>query len=137
MGEAITIFFSVHLNNVFCISGLATLLTTFMLRLLGETDLAIALDWVFLVLFPHYNFGKSINDMFVNYSNLDYCFSSNSTNLCAEKPSCCKGQSLRKCNITFRFVFPDWSLCFLIALNHGIAFVLSTDIFLLIITILN
>ncbi|XP_071081909.1 phospholipid-transporting ATPase ABCA3-like [Haliotis cracherodii] len=89
------------------ITGLATLLTTFMLRLLEETDLAIALDWVFLVLFPHYNFGKSINDMFVNYSNLDYCFGSNSTNLCVEKPSCCKDSCGDNC-LDFAEDYLDW-----------------------------
>ncbi|XP_067683952.1 phospholipid-transporting ATPase ABCA3-like [Haliotis asinina] len=89
------------------ITGLATLLTTFMLRLLNETDLAIALDWVFLVLFPHYNFGKSINDIFVNYSNLDYCFDANSTNLCTTRPSCCRDSCGDNC-LEFAENYLDW-----------------------------
>ncbi|XP_071081916.1 phospholipid-transporting ATPase ABCA3-like [Haliotis cracherodii] len=73
------------------ITGLATLLTVFMLTIVEKKAEADTADWVFLLIFPHYNFGKSYMDMYSNYLYLDSCTKQNYTFLCVTSPSnpCC------------------------------------------------
>ncbi|XP_067683951.1 phospholipid-transporting ATPase ABCA3-like isoform X2 [Haliotis asinina] len=73
------------------ITGLATLLTVFMLVVLRKKTEANITDWLFLLIFPHYNFGKSYMDMYSNYLYLDTCTKKNYTSLCVTSPSdpCC------------------------------------------------
>nr|KAG5699338.1 hypothetical protein BaRGS_004275 [Batillaria attramentaria] len=58
------------------ISGLFTMLTVFILRIpsLDLVDVAEILDWIFMVVFPHYCLGMGFSNFYVNDLDLDYCF---------------------------------------------------------------
>ncbi|XP_071081913.1 phospholipid-transporting ATPase ABCA3-like [Haliotis cracherodii] len=92
------------------ITGLATLLTSFMLTTLQKTSEAKVADWIFLLVFPHYNFGKSYMDMYSNYQSLDICSKQNYTSLCATTTGgnpCCKDSCGDYC-FPFTENFLDW-----------------------------
>ncbi|XP_071081906.1 phospholipid-transporting ATPase ABCA3-like isoform X2 [Haliotis cracherodii] len=91
------------------ITGLATLLTVYMLTTLRKTSEAKVADWIFLLVFPHYNFGKSYMDMYSNYQSLDSCIKQNYTSLCATttgRNQCCKDSCGDNCPFTENFL--DW-----------------------------
>ncbi|XP_046356650.2 phospholipid-transporting ATPase ABCA3-like isoform X3 [Haliotis rufescens] len=91
------------------ILGLATLLSVFMMTTLDKKPEANIADWVFLVIFPHYNFGKSYMDMYSNYLYLDGCIKQNYTSLCAtpRRNGCCKDSCGDSC-YPFTENFLDW-----------------------------
>ncbi|XP_046544461.1 phospholipid-transporting ATPase ABCA3-like [Haliotis rubra] len=91
------------------ITGLATLMTEFMLTMMGKKAEANITDWVFLLIFPHYNFGKSYMDMYSNYLYLDKCTQQNYTSLCASTKGnpCCKNSCKLYC-YTFTENFLAW-----------------------------
>ncbi|XP_067683948.1 phospholipid-transporting ATPase ABCA3-like [Haliotis asinina] len=92
------------------ITGLATLLTVFMLSTLGKKTEANITDWVFLLIFPHYSFGKSYMDMYSNYLYLEGCTKQNYTVLCATAyrgNGCCKDSCGDYC-YPFTENFLDW-----------------------------
>ncbi|XP_046356645.2 phospholipid-transporting ATPase ABCA3-like isoform X2 [Haliotis rufescens] len=91
------------------ITGLATLLSVFMMTTLDKKPEANIADWVFLVIFPHYNFGKSYMDMYSNYLYLDGCIKQNYTSLCAtpRRNGCCKDSCGDSC-YPFTENFLDW-----------------------------
>ncbi|XP_046544464.1 phospholipid-transporting ATPase ABCA3-like [Haliotis rubra] len=74
------------------LTGLATLLSVYMLTVLRKNSEAEVADWLFLLTFPHYNFGKSYMDMQTNYMFLDGCRKNNYPSVCATSlgDPCCK-----------------------------------------------
>ncbi|XP_046356672.2 phospholipid-transporting ATPase ABCA3-like [Haliotis rufescens] len=91
------------------ITGMISILTVFMLTATGEEREAEITDWVFLLVFPHYNFGKSFMNMHSNYLYLDKCRQLNYTSHCARSSSnpCCKDTCGRYC-FPFKENFLDW-----------------------------
>ncbi|XP_046358771.2 phospholipid-transporting ATPase ABCA3-like [Haliotis rufescens] len=91
------------------ITGLATLLSVYMLTVYRKTSEAKATDWMFLLIFPHYNFGKSFMDMYTNYMFLDGCTKQNYTYMCAisQRDPCCKDTCGDYC-FEFTENFLDW-----------------------------
>ncbi|XP_070193926.1 phospholipid-transporting ATPase ABCA3-like [Littorina saxatilis] len=57
------------------ITGLFTMLTVFIMRIpaLDVVDIAEALDWVFMAVFPHYSLGMGFSNFYVNRLDMDYC----------------------------------------------------------------
>lgn len=39
----------------------------------GTQDIALVLDWVFAIVFPHYNLGSSIMNIYTNYQYINTC----------------------------------------------------------------
>ena len=60
---------------MFFISGLVCLLATYTLQIpfLNTMSIGNALEWVFIVLFPNYNLGLSLMDMYTNSDYKDTC----------------------------------------------------------------
>lgn len=58
-----------------CGTGLFTMMTVSIMRIpsLDVTDVADALDWVFLILFPHYSLGTAFSNLYINKLTTDYC----------------------------------------------------------------
>ncbi|KAK7486553.1 hypothetical protein BaRGS_00022219, partial [Batillaria attramentaria] len=84
------------------ISGLFTMLTVFILRIpsLDLVDVAEILDWIFMVVFPHYCLGMGFSNFYVNDLDLDYCFGQgiDLTLLCPSPMNpCCKDCSGEFC----------------------------------------
>ena len=81
--------------------GLATLIAVFVLSIpsLGTEDVAVALDWVFAILIPHYNLGLALMNVYVNYNYLKTCedagyqVSCNGTGA-SSNPCCCKYETI-------------------------------------------
>ncbi|XP_076468682.1 phospholipid-transporting ATPase ABCA3-like [Babylonia areolata] len=57
------------------VSGLFTMMTVFILRIpsMGTDDVAKVLDWVFMVLFPHYSLGMGFCNLYVNQMDKQFC----------------------------------------------------------------
>ncbi|XP_067683949.1 phospholipid-transporting ATPase ABCA3-like [Haliotis asinina] len=91
------------------VTGLATLMTEFILTMMGKKTEANITDWVFLLIFPHYNFGKSYMDMYSNYLYLDKCTQQNYASQCATAQGnpCCKNSCKLYC-FPFTENFLDW-----------------------------
>ncbi|OWF51666.1 ATP-binding cassette sub-family A member 3-like [Mizuhopecten yessoensis] len=77
------------------LSGLATLLTVFVLQIpaLGAESVADGLDWFFTILIPHYCLGQGLNNIYNNYANLQTCLDINYEVLCTFNNTlpCCSG----------------------------------------------
>lgn len=77
------------------LSGLATLLTVFVLQIpaLGAEEVGDGLDWLFTIFIPHYCLGQGLNNIYNNYANLKTCQDINYEVLCAinNTLSCCSG----------------------------------------------
>ncbi|XP_041350183.1 phospholipid-transporting ATPase ABCA3-like [Gigantopelta aegis] len=93
------------------LSGCTTLLLVVILLLpsMAADDISNALDWVFIVIFPHYCLGKSFMDIYTNYFNektcnkLDYKVKCQSTGM-----PCCKGNCGPYFCILFSENYFDW-----------------------------
>lgn len=62
---------------IFCIlfAGILPYLVIVILLAIESTRAtAEVMDWIFKALFPNYNMGKGIGDIFTNYQYLDLCF---------------------------------------------------------------
>lgn len=84
------------------ISGLFTMLTVFIMRIpfLNVVDVAEALDWTFMVVFPHYCLGMGFSNFYVNKLDLDFCFNQgiNLPAFCPDPQNpCCKDCSGEFC----------------------------------------
>lgn len=57
------------------ISGLFTITIVFILRFpnIELEDVADQLDWIFLVLFPHYGLGVGFAYLYINKENMQFC----------------------------------------------------------------
>ncbi|XP_050413869.2 phospholipid-transporting ATPase ABCA3 [Patella vulgata] len=77
--------------NIF--TGLVSLMAVFILGMpgLGTTDVADALDWIFSIVFPQFNLGKCIMNIYTNYNILDACGQLGYPDICSTKPEfqCC------------------------------------------------
>ncbi|XP_067683953.1 phospholipid-transporting ATPase ABCA3-like [Haliotis asinina] len=91
------------------VTGMASILSVFILDAVGEDEESEITDWVFSVIFPHYNFGKSFMNMHSNYLYLRQCIERNYTSMCtrfATNP-CCKDTCGDNC-FPFTENFLDW-----------------------------
>ncbi|XP_033746448.1 ATP-binding cassette sub-family A member 3-like [Pecten maximus] len=84
---------TVTLVNI--LSGLATLLTVFILQIpsLGAEAVGDGLDWLFTIFIPHYCLGQGLNNIYNNYANLKTCQDINYEVLCTLNNTlpCCTG----------------------------------------------
>lgn len=77
--------------------GLATTLAVFLLMFptFGTQNIALGLDWVFAIVFPHYNLGSSIMNIYTNYQYINTCERSMYQVTCKipalSSGSCCMG----------------------------------------------
>lgn len=84
-------------NDMLSPSGLATTLAIFMLMFptFGTQDIALNLDWIFAIVFPHYNLGASIMNIYTNYQYINTCERSRYQITCQipsmSTGSCCMG----------------------------------------------
>lgn len=64
---------TITMSNI--LTGLATTLAVFMLMFptFGTQNIALGLDWVFAIVFPHYNLGSSIMNIYTNYQYINTC----------------------------------------------------------------
>ncbi|XP_041350182.1 phospholipid-transporting ATPase ABCA3-like [Gigantopelta aegis] len=93
------------------LTGLTTLLVVMILQIpsLGAVDVSDALDWVFLVIFPHYCLGKSFMDIYTNYVNTKTCNKLDYKVVCQRVAMpCCKGNCGSDFCILFSENYFDW-----------------------------
>jgi hypothetical protein len=81
--------------------GQATLLAVVILSIaqLELLDVAHALEWVFLILFPNYCLGQGLNDIYQNFMVLPICKEVSA--LCILGPNPCCKSKFRKVIINF------------------------------------
>ncbi|KAK6177284.1 hypothetical protein SNE40_015412 [Patella caerulea] len=77
--------------NIF--TGLVSLMAVFILSMpgLGTADVSDALDWIFSIVFPQFNLGRCIMNIYTNYNILDACGTLGYPGICSNKPEfqCC------------------------------------------------
>ncbi|KAK7486554.1 hypothetical protein BaRGS_00022220, partial [Batillaria attramentaria] len=84
------------------VSGMFTMLTVVILRIpsVHLSDVAETLDWIFMVVFPHYSVGSGLSNFYVNHIDLKTCFTPEKgfipAQLCPDPTHtnpCCKGET--------------------------------------------
>ncbi|XP_062578105.1 phospholipid-transporting ATPase ABCA3-like, partial [Saccostrea cucullata] len=120
------------------LTGLATTLAVFLLMVptFGTQNIALQLDWIFALIFPHYNLGSSIMNIYTNYQYINTCESSNYQLTCQipgrETGSCCMDKCGTSC---LRFVLDYLSMTYPGIGKYVLLMVIQGAVYLLLVTL--
>ncbi|XP_048742099.2 phospholipid-transporting ATPase ABCA3-like [Ostrea edulis] len=120
------------------LTGLATTLTIFLLMFpsFGTQDVALQLDWIFAIIFPHYNLGSSIMNIYTNYEYINTCENSNYQVTCQipsmSTGSCCMDNCGTSC---LRFVLDYTSMTYPGIGKYILMMVIQGAVYLLLVTL--